>query len=119
MTVAAAILLSATVFAEEKEQKERSLGHVSGSFETNTNAYLEDAKTMATVPPGHFGSNNYLKLDYVNRRFSAGVQLEAYAPVAVGFPNILSGAALTNYYVGWHLYLAYKKLTSELKTHRD
>ena len=101
MTVAAAILLSATVFAEEKEQKERSLGHVSGSFETNTNAYLEDAKTMATVPPGHFGSNNYLKLDYVNRRFSAGVQLEAYAPVAVGFPNILSGAALTNYYVGW------------------
>ena len=51
MTVAAAILLSATVFAEEKEQKERSLGHVSGSFETNTNAYLEDAKTMATVPP--------------------------------------------------------------------
>ena len=101
ITVAAALMLSATVFAEDKEQKERSLGHVSGSFETNTNVYMKDVKTNAAVPDGRFGSNNYLKVDYNNRRFSAGVQLEAYAPVAVGFPNILSGAALTNYYIGW------------------
>lgn len=100
-TVAAALVLSATVFAEEKEQKERSAGYVSGSFETNTNAYMKDVKTMATVPDGHFGSNNYLKVDYNNRRFTAGMQLEAYAPVAVGFPSVLSGAALTNYHVGW------------------
>ena len=101
IAVVAAFVLSATVFAEENRQKERSWGSVSGSFETNTNAYMDDAKTGATVPEGHFGSNNYLKVDYNNRRFSAGVQLEAYAPVAVGFPNILSGAALTNYYVAW------------------
>ena len=100
-TVAAALLLSATVLAEEKEQKERNFGHVSGSFETNTNVYMKDVKTMATVPDGRFGSNNYLKVDYNNRRFTAGMQLEAYAPVAVGYPNILKGAALTNYYIGW------------------
>lgn len=96
--VAAALLLSATVFAENDKEKD---GYVTGSFETNTNVYLEDVRTMATVPDSRFGSNNYLKVDYYNRRFSAGVQLEAYAPVAVGFPNILDKAALTNYYVAW------------------
>lgn len=101
IAVAAALMLSATAFAEESQKKERSSGHVTGSFETNTNVYLKDAKTLATVPDGHFGSNNYLKVDYYNKRFSAGVQLEAYAPVAVGFPNILEKAALTNYYVAW------------------
>ena len=74
---------------------------MTGSFETNTNVYLKDAKTLATVPDGRFGSNNYLKVDYYNRRFSAGVQLEAYAPAAVGYPGILEKAALTNYYVAW------------------
>ena len=101
IAVATALMLSATAFAEEKENKERNLGHVTGSFETNTNVYLKDAKTFAAVPDGHFGSNNYLKVDYYNKRFSAGLQLEAYAPVAVGFPNILDKAALTNYYVAW------------------
>lgn len=50
---------------------------MTGSFEINTNVYLKDAKTLATVPDGRFGSNNYLKVDYYNKRFSAGVQLEA------------------------------------------
>ena len=101
--VAIALSLSATAFAENKEEekKERDRGHVTGSFETNTNVYLKDAKTLATVPDGRFGSNNYLKVDYYNRRFSAGVQLEAYAPAAVGYPGILEKAALTNYYVAW------------------
>lgn len=96
-TVAAALLLSATVFAEDGDKKERSAGYVTGSFETNTNLYQEDTKTNARVPEGKFGSNNYLKVDYYNSKFSAGLQLEAYAPVNVGYPNILEKAALTNY----------------------
>ena len=100
-TVAAAFMLSATVFADNGEIKERSEGYATGSFETNTNVYQKDIKTNAKVPEGHFGSNNYLKVDYYNRRFSAGIQLEAYAPVNVGYPNILEKAALTNYYVAW------------------
>lgn len=101
IAVAAAFMLSTAAFAEENDRKDRSQGFVTGSFETNTNVYLKDAKTLATVPEGRFGSNNYLKVDYYSKRFSAGVQMEAYAPVAVGFPNILDKAALTNYYVGW------------------
>lgn len=54
---------------------------MTGSFEINTNVYLKDAKTLATVPDGRFGSNNYLKVDYYNKRFSAGVQLEAKGSV--------------------------------------
>ena len=96
IVVVAASLLSVTLSAENEKDS-----YVTGSFETNTNVYLEDAVTMATVPDSRFGSNNYLKVDYYNKRFSAGVQLEAYAPVAVGFPNILDKAALTNYYVAW------------------
>ena len=80
---------------------EDSKGYVTGGFETTSNYYNEDLKTKATVPDGNFGSNNYLKLDYYNSRFSAGVQMEAYAPVLVGFPSDLKGAALTNYYVNW------------------
>lgn len=78
-----------------------SKGYLSGSFETNTNYYQEDGKTSAVVPDGKSGSNNYLKLDYYNDRFSAGLQMEAYAPVLVGYPSDLKGAALTNYYVKW------------------
>ena len=81
--------------------KERSKGYLTGSFETNTNYYNDDKVTSAKVPEGHFGSNNYLKLDYYSGKFSAGVQMEAYAPVLVGYPSYLTGAALTNYYVDW------------------
>ena len=76
-------------------------GYLTGRFETNTNYYANDGKTNATVPDGHFGSNNYLKLDYYKSKFAIGVQLEAYAPALVGYPNELEKAKLTNYYVSW------------------
>ena len=78
-----------------------SKGYVTGSLESTSNYYVEDAKTKATVPDGKFGSNNYLKVDYYNNKFSAGVQMEAYAPVLLGFSSDLKGAALTNYYLNW------------------
>lgn len=91
------------VYADERSDEKDILskGYLSGSFETNTNYYKEDGKTSAVVPDGKSGSNNYLKLDYYNDNFSAGLQLEAYAPVLVGYPSDLKGAALTNYYVKW------------------
>lgn len=79
----------------------KSQGYVTASFETNTNLYKSDAKTSASVPDGNFGSNNYLKLDYFNDAFTAGLQLEAYAPALLGYSSDLKGAALTNFYVGW------------------
>ena len=102
--LALAMLCSAfNVYADERsdEKDVLSKGYLSGSFETNTNYYKEDGKTSAVVPDGKSGSNNYLKLDYYNDNFSAGLQLEAYAPVLVGYPSDLKGAALTNYYVKW------------------
>ena len=87
--------------ADEGSFSERHKGYVTGGFESNTNYYTDDSRTSATVPDGKFGSNNYLKLDYYNNRFSAGVQMEAYAPVLLGYSSDLKGVALTNYYVNW------------------
>ena len=92
---------SATVVAYETPENDKSKGYVTGSFESTTNLYNEDQVTSATVPDGKFGSNNYLKLDYYNDRLSAGLQMEAYSPVLVGFPSYLKGAALTSYYINW------------------
>lgn len=87
--------------AGNEGEPEKSKGYLTGSFESTSNYYHEDAKTNATVPDGKFGSNNYVKLDYYNNRFSAGVQMEAYAPVLVGYSHELKGINLTNYYVSW------------------
>lgn len=105
LTYVMAAALSAILVAMEAPayagDDSRQDGYVTGSFETNTNLYREDVKTSATVPDGLFGSNTYLKLDYYNDKFSAGVQMEAYEPVLVGYPSELSGAGLTNYYINW------------------
>lgn len=85
----------------EETPSGNSEGYVTGSFETNTNGYVKDGRTTATVPDGNFGSNNYLKLDYYNSRFTAGIQIEGYAPALVGYSSDLNGMNLTNYYVNW------------------
>lgn len=68
----------------DEPKRKRNLGHLSGSFETNTIYYVEDSKTGAVVPHNSYGSNNFLKLDYQLGRFSAGVQLEYYPHPLVG-----------------------------------
>lgn len=70
----------------DEPKRKRNLGHLSGSFETNTIYYVEDSKTGAVVPHNSYGSNNFLKLDYQLGRFSAGVQLEYYPHPLVGTP---------------------------------
>ena len=102
MAVVTLIACAVPASAKEKKDYDRQKGYLTGSFETSTNMYHNDEKTSATVPDGHFGSNNYLKLDYYNNRFSAGVQLEAYVPALVGYSSEFKGAALTNYYVNWN-----------------
>lgn len=83
-------------------------GQLSGSFETNTIYYAQDEKMMGVagydVPSDRFGSNNYLKLDYNYGRFSAGIQMEAYMPMLVGFNDIsdaFHGFKLASKYVQW------------------
>lgn len=93
-------LLSVSAFAEQKEG-EKTKGRLTGSFETNSIFYVEDTKSGALAPQDNFGSNNYLKLDYYQGKFSAGIQGEAYMPVLQGYPTDLQRVALTNYYAQW------------------
>ena len=91
--------LAAMTFCSLAQAQEQ--GYLTGSFETNDHYYFDDEKTGAIAGDDRFGSNNYLKLDYYKDRFSAGVQMESYSPVLVGYPSDLRGAALTNYFVRW------------------
>lgn len=79
-------------------------GHLTGSFESNSIGYVNDKgldPQKAVSPEDHFGSNNYLKVDYFNGRFSAGVQVEGYLPA-------LQGYDIATYGNGSHFLLATK-----------
>jgi hypothetical protein len=53
---------------------------LSGSYESYTQYYLNDNQINAVAPPDKIGSNNFLKLDYNYKQFSAGIQYESYLP---------------------------------------
>ena len=76
-------------------------GYLTGSFENTTHYYVEDKQTGALYREDPFGSNNYLKLDYHKGKFSAGMQMEGYLPLTVGYPNELTGVNLSNLYATW------------------
>ena len=59
--------------------------YLTGSLETNSIGYLNDRGLGSAGPEDWFGSNNYLKLDYVNGKISSGIQLEAYLPALYGY----------------------------------
>lgn len=93
-------VLFASVSVVYAQESEKSKGSLSGSFETNTIIYVDDKGGGGEArKTDNFGSNNYLKLDYNNSKFSAGVQLEGYYPTLVGFPTRLEGTKITNKYV--------------------
>ena len=79
-------------------------GQVSGSFESSSIVYTPDSKlgplqdAQGDFIDDRFGSNNYIKVDYANGRFSAGIQMNAYLPALVGYEA----------YKGYKFYLASK-----------
>ena len=77
-------------------------GQISGSLESNSIYYMNDSK-IGERPEDRFGSNNYLKLDYANGRFSAGVQANAFLPVLQGYEDLATGHKfyLASKYVQW------------------
>ncbi|MBO5771791.1 MAG: hypothetical protein J6R09_04060, partial [Alistipes sp.] len=60
-------------------------GVISGSFESNSIVYFNDKALSTPAPEDHFGSNNYLKVNYTYKRLSVGLQLEAYLPALQGY----------------------------------
>lgn len=100
------LILSASVamaaFADAQENK----GYLTGSLETNNHYYMDDNAVGTSVDGDRFASNDYLKLDYYNGNFSAGMQMEGYLPAIIGYnteayPSVLSGFDLSNFYASW------------------
>ncbi len=87
-------MLAISVSAQDK-------GYLTGSFESNDHVYVDDPGNKFVSDKDRFGSNNYLKLDYYKGKFSAGLQLEAYMPALIGYPDDLDKYALSNMYVNW------------------
>lgn len=63
-------------------------GHLSGSYESYTQLYRKDDKIGAVPPQDKIGSNNFFKLDYNYKQFTAGIQYEGYLPAIQGFPFV-------------------------------
>ena len=81
-------------------------GQVSGSLESSSIYYSPDNRIYTEDKPrpeDRFGSNNYLKVDYSNGRFSAGIQMNAYLPALVGYEALADGYKfyLASKYVQW------------------
>ena len=76
-------------------------GQVSGSLESSSIYYTPDKKIER--PEDHFGSNNYIKVDYADSRFSAGIQMNAFLPALVGYEELASGYKfyLASKYIQW------------------
>ena len=91
-------------------------GYLTGSYEGNSHFYVSDPNNLsleggiggfdvennAILNGDRFASNNYLKLDYYNSNFSAGIQMEAYAPeLYFSSEGRRQGYTLSNLYVNW------------------
>ena len=84
-------------------------GQVSGSFESSSIVYTPDNKigpledSQGNLVDDKFGSNNYIKVDYANGRFSAGVQMNAFLPALVGYDAYQDGYKfyLASKYIQW------------------
>lgn len=82
---AVALLFSMTAHSQLEQL---TTGHLSGSFNSYSQIYQKDTKIGAIPPDDKFGSNNYFKLDYNYKQFTAGIQYEAYLPAIQGYPFI-------------------------------
>lgn len=88
-----ALLLTTTtkiIYGQEIDQENNKstigniLDNISGNFETNAQWYLNDKKTGNFEEEDHLRANSYLRLNYYFLdNFTAGIQVESYAPTAL------------------------------------
>ena len=79
-------LLAIATIAPAGAQIRLGGGNLTGSVESNSIYYLDDAKLGERDIA--FGSNDYIKLAYYNGGWSAGLQGDAYLPALVGYDDI-------------------------------
>lgn len=75
-----AILCCAPLFTIAQDQDH---GQLSGGLESNSQYYVDDAKTGDFSEDNPFRSNSYLRLNYDYKNWFASVQLESYEPQAL------------------------------------
>lgn len=80
------LLAIATIAPAAEAQIRLGGGNLTGSVESNSIYYLNDASLGDREIA--FGSNDYLKLAYYNGGWSAGLQGDAYLPALVGYDDI-------------------------------
>ena len=95
------LLVGVALTLSVSAQKVVGNGQVSGSLESSSIYYAPDKKIER--PDDHFGSNNYIKVDYSNGRFSAGIQMNAFLPALVGYEELADGYKfyLASKYIQW------------------
>lgn len=89
-----------TITAPEEQKKD--YGRVFGSFESNSQWYLNDKGMNLQHPEDPIRSNNYLLVNYQYKKWTAGIQAEAYEPNALlnfnpGFEGTNVGIYFLNY----------------------
>ena len=91
-------------------QKAVGDGQVTGSIESSSIYYTPDKKLGYPDKPtspdpidDYFGSNNYIKVDYMSGRFTAGIQVNAFLPSLVGYEPYANGYKfyLASKYIQW------------------
>ncbi len=97
----ALLLVGVALTLSVSAQKVLGNGQVSGSLESSSIYYAPDKKIER--PEDTFGSNNYIKVDYANGRFSAGIQMNAFLPALVGYEELANGKKfyLASKYIQW------------------
>lgn len=95
------LLVGVALTLSVSAQKVLGNGQVSGSLESSSIYYAPDKKIER--PEDTFGSNNYIKVDYANGRFSAGIQMNAFLPALVGYEELANGKKfyLASKYIQW------------------
>lgn len=98
------VLLSlVTTIAFAQEETKKDWGSISGGLESNSQYYVDDEKLGDFTEDDRFRSNNYLRLDYTYKKFSAGIQVESYEPQALlnysnPMTNHLEGTNIGTFY---------------------
>lgn len=84
------------------EEQKKDYGRVFGSFESNSQWYLNDKERNIQHPEDPIRSNNYLLVNYQYKKWTAGVQVEAYEPNALlNFNPGFKGTDLGLYFVSY------------------
>jgi hypothetical protein len=91
------IFILFSLFSFSQENSSLSYG-----FESNSQYYLDDAKTGDFLESNRFRSNSFFKIDYSYKNFYAGLQLESYQPKALlNYSPNLDKTNLGLYYIGY------------------